>query len=58
LPTSPKGLHCPSCHGVRLTVICTKKPCPGVRVRYRKCTACGQKVTTKEIIIRVSKSKS
>ena len=49
----PKGLHCPSCGGYRLTVITTKKPCPGVKIRYRRCSACSTRLTTREVVIKV-----
>jgi len=52
-PANPKGLFCPNCRGVRLAVTTTKRPCPGRRVRYRKCTACGTRIRTVEVITHV-----
>lgn len=51
MPESPKGIYCPSCRGVRLAVYCTKRPCPGIRIRYRRCSACNTRVKTKEVVI-------
>lgn len=47
----PLGLYCPDCRGVRLMVVCTKKPCPGLRLRYRVCSACELVIRTKEVVI-------
>lgn len=53
MPTpNPKGLYCPECKGHRLFVTCTKKPCPGVRVRYLRCSACSLKLKTREVLVR------
>lgn len=49
-PRNPKGIYCPSCRGVRFTVVTTRRPCPGLTVRYRRCTACGTKITTEDRI--------
>ncbi|WP_439628803.1 NrdR family transcriptional regulator [Gemmata sp.] len=49
--SSPKGLYCPNCRGVRLTVSSSKKPAPGVKVRYRKCSTCGHRFTTREVVV-------
>lgn len=51
---NPKGLYCPACRGVRLTVAASRCPCPGVRVRYRRCTTCGAHLVTREIVVRVT----
>jgi len=53
----PKGLHCPNCGGVRLTVVSSARPCVGVKVRYRKCAACGGNVTTREVVVQPGKRK-
>ena len=42
------GFACPQCRGVRLFVYRTRRPCPGLVVRYRKCTACGHRIVTDE----------
>lgn len=47
---NPMGLYCPDCRGVRLTVVSSKRPCPGVKVRYRRCSACGLRLTTREVV--------
>ncbi len=51
-PPKPKGLYCPQCRGVRLTVVKTVLPCPGVRIRYRKCSTCNAKIKTTETVNR------
>lgn len=51
---TPKGLYCPTCRGVRLTVTHSQRPAPGVRIRYRRCTACGSRVKTRETIVLVT----
>ncbi len=51
---NPKGIYCPECRGVRLAVIKVRRVCPGVTVRYRKCSACGARLVTEE---RVSKAR-
>jgi transcriptional regulator NrdR family protein len=62
MPTDPplKGLSCPECRGVRLTVYSSRRPGAGVKLRYRKCSACGCRVKTREVVvpIRPRKSKS
>ena len=50
--TNPRGLFCPDCGGVRLTVVSSRRPCPGVKIRYRKCSACGVNLTTREVVIK------
>lgn len=50
----PKGLFCPECRGVRLTVTDTTKPVAGVRIRYRVCSACGCKLKTREVVVKVT----
>lgn len=52
-PPPPRGLYCPDCRGVRLTVTDTTRPAPGVRIRYRSCSACGCKLKTREVVVRV-----
>lgn len=52
-----KGMYCSSCHGVRLTVASTYSPLPGVKVRYRRCSACGSRVTTREVVVKVVPAK-
>ena len=52
-PGNPRGLYCPSCRGVRLTVRHTKTPCPGVKVRYRKCTTCERILKTQEVVVKL-----
>lgn len=47
---SPMGIHCPDCKSPRLRVRETLDPCPGVRVRYRRCLNCACVVRTREII--------
>lgn len=47
----PKGLYCPTCHGVRLTVNSSTRPAPGVKVRYRACSACGHRFKTREVVV-------
>ena len=49
----PKGLFCPVCRGVRLTVRTSKTPTSGAKFRYRKCTVCGSTLKTKETIVNV-----
>jgi transcriptional regulator NrdR family protein len=54
--TGPKGIACPQCNAVpgqtiTLDVISTRNPCPGVRVRYRKCSSCGHRFRTREVIV-------
>ena len=49
---NPKGLHCPDCKGVRLTVHSSYRPCPGVKIRYRVCSACGARLQTREVVVR------
>lgn len=51
-PGRPKGLFCPHCGGVRLNVICSRKRCSGARHRYRRCTTCGTKLYTREVVYR------
>lgn len=53
--SDPRGLYCPHCHGIRLMVSATKRPQPGVKIRYRQCSACGTKVKTTERITTVYK---
>lgn len=48
---NPKGLYCPSCRGVRLTVISSKKPAPGIKIRYRRCGACSHRFSTREVVV-------
>lgn len=48
----PRGIVCPDCLG-RLAVVCTKCPCPGVRIRHRVCTACGLRLVTREVVFSV-----
>lgn len=48
----PKGLHCPNCCGVRLTVLSSYRPVAGVKIRYRECSACGEPVKTREVVVR------
>jgi hypothetical protein len=50
---NPRGLFCPVCRGVRLTVRNTKHPCAGVRIRYRVCTACETVLSTREVVVKV-----
>jgi len=52
---SPMGLFCPYCHGARLAVVSVSRPCPGLKVRYRKCSACGCRLTTREVVVRSKK---
>lgn len=54
MPPNPKGIYCPSCRGVRLAVLATRRPCPGLVLRYRKCSACDARLVTEE---RVSASR-
>jgi transcriptional regulator NrdR family protein len=54
----PKGLYCPVCHGVRLTMESSKKPTSGAKIRYRKCTVCGSTLKTRETIVHVCKRKA
>ena len=49
----PRGLYCPDCRGVRLTVTSSSRPCAGVKIRYRKCSACGLRLKTREIVVRL-----
>jgi transcriptional regulator NrdR family protein len=53
----PKGLHCPECRGARLLVLSGYRPVAGSKFRYRECTACGCRVKTVEIVVKVVKSK-
>lgn len=46
----PKGFACANCRGVRLFVYRTRRPCAGLVVRYRECSACGARVVTEERI--------
>ncbi|VTU02447.1 : Ogr_Delta [Gemmataceae bacterium] len=48
---NPKGLYCPNCRGVRLTVSSSKKPAPGIKVRYRRCSTCGHRFSTREVVV-------
>lgn len=49
MPTKPtRGFACPTCHGHRLQVYRTRKPRNGLVARYRKCSACGNRVVTEE----------
>lgn len=50
-PRPPRGPYCPTCHGTRLPVVRTRRPCPGVRVRYRRCADCGERVKTREVVV-------
>lgn len=45
---NPRGLYCPACRGVRLTVVKTYRPSAGVLVRYRKCVECRTRLKTEE----------
>ncbi len=61
--SGPKGLACPGCNAapgqlipgsakkVSLDVVSTRNPAPGVRVRYRRCSGCGHRFRTREVII-------
>lgn len=55
---APKGFSCPSCAGVRLCVYRTRRPCPGLVVRYRECSACGLRVVTEERVRPAKKGES
>lgn len=50
-----KGFPCPVCKGVRLMACGTRYPAPGITVRYRRCTACGHKIVTRERVWKVIK---
>lgn len=50
-PQKPKGLSCVRCSGVRLAVLDVENPCPGVRIRYRECAECGERMKTREVIV-------
>jgi transcriptional regulator NrdR family protein len=54
---APKGLHCPECRGARVLVLSSYRPVAGRKFRYRKCTACGCRFKTVEIVVKVLKSK-
>lgn len=51
-----RGLFCPQCQGHRLTVLYTKHPCPGVKIRYRRCAVCCCRMTTREVVVKWSHS--
>lgn len=55
-PTA-KGFSCPSCRGHRLHTTHTTRPIIGMIRRYRKCSACGHRITTEERVVKVVKSK-
>lgn len=55
-PTT-KGFSCPDCRGVRLHTTHTTRPIVGMVRRYRKCSACGLRITTEERIAKAVKSK-
>ena len=46
----PKGLYCPNpaCLGTSLRVTSVRRPCPGKKIRYLVCTACGARRKTTE----------
>ncbi|HVL14486.1 MAG TPA: hypothetical protein VM529_18075 [Gemmata sp.] len=52
MPGEPtiRGISCPTCRGQRLAVSYTHQPAPGVRVRYRECSACGTRMKTRETV--------
>lgn len=50
-PSGLKGIFCPNCCGVRLTVVASRRPSPGVKIRYRKCVACEEPLTTREVVV-------
>ena len=53
---APKGLYCPSCRGVRLTVrVIYKRRATGVYIRYRECSACGCRFKTREHFVHVTR---
>lgn len=47
-----RGLFCPRCSGTDLAVTHCRHPCPGVRVRYRRCAKCGCRVVTRETVVK------
>mgnify|MGYP006276184047 CR=1 FL=1 len=46
-PEPPAGISCPVCGGPHMPVKCTRQK-PGCTERIRKCTACGQRIMTRE----------
>lgn len=56
--SNPRGFYCPSCRGHRLSVTTVKRPCPGLVVRYRRCTACGAKLITEERVAKTRRPKA
>ena len=53
-----KGFYCPDCRGVRLAVTTTEKACPGLIVRYRRCSACGLRIVTEERVARTRRPRT
>ena len=50
--TKPKGLHCPAptCQSTHLRVLSVRRPCPGKKVRHLRCTACGTRMKSTEVL--------
>ena len=51
LQTEPSpGISCPACGGPHMPVKCTRQK-PGCTQRIRECTACGQRIMTRETYV-------
>lgn len=54
---SVKGFACPTCRGHRLYVVQSRRPAPGLVVRYRECSVCGHREVTEERVSRARKAR-